>query len=223
MAGFHSRFPVDLILDTSDSMNGDPIEAVQQGCESLIGDLKNDPKVSDMTYLSIITFNCEAEQLFGLTDLDHVVAPKLIAGGSTALDEAFLKLQNAFANELRTKGTEQQRADYKPLVVLMTDGAPNTDDWKPIAKDLKASRIWYDLIVCGAGPGVDDDFLNFCKRELTESVLKLESLQPDMFRKFFKIIVNSIKLGSTRVQQNKVGGSVSVLPSQLSPGINLIP
>ena len=38
------RLPVYLLLDCSSSMMGEPIEAVRQGVETLINELKNDPQ-----------------------------------------------------------------------------------------------------------------------------------------------------------------------------------
>lgn len=224
MSDFISRFPVYLLLDTSSSMSGEPIEAVRQGLKALLNDLCDDPVVADITYLSIITFDSSANQILPLTELELIVEPVLNAGGSTALDDAFRKLESAFNSELRKKGTDTQKADYKPLVFLMTDGAPNDDSWKPFAKRLKDSRAWYDLIVCGAGPGVSDEFLHYNRRELTESVVKLDTLQPDLLKKFFKLVSQSVKTGSKSIQQSPPNGQVSILSQQqLPPGITAVP
>jgi uncharacterized protein YegL len=224
MSDFISRFPVYLLLDTSSSMSGEPIEAVRQGLKALLDDLRNDPVVEDITYLSIITFDSSANQILPLTELASIVEPVLTAGGNTALDDAFRKLEHAFNTELRKKGTDTQKADYKPLVFLMTDGAPNDDSWKTYAKRLKDSRSWYDLIVCGAGPGVSDEFLHYNRRELTESVLKLDTLQPDLLKKFFKLVSQSIKVGSKSAQPSPPNGQVSILSQQQLPsGITAVP
>jgi uncharacterized protein YegL len=206
-------------------MSGEPIEAVRQGFRAAISDLAGDPRVSDMTYLSVIVFESQAKQLFPLTELDSISEPSIDADGSTALDEAFRTLENAIACEVRSKGSETQKADYRPLVILMTDGEPDNDDWKPIAKRMKAAKTWYDLIVCGAGPAVKDDFLNFCRRELTESVIKLDTLQPDMLKRFFRLVSQSIKMTSVSVQQNPGGSSTSTIPpsSQMPPGFTAVP
>ena len=224
MSDYISRFPIYLLLDTSGSMSGEPIEAVRQGLKLLLEDLCSDPTVADIAYLSIITFNNRAKQLFPLTAVDSVVEPMINANGSTALDDAFSKLENAFNTELRKKGTETQKADYKPIIFLFTDGMPDDDSWKICAKRLKDSRSWYDLVICGAGPDVNDEFLHYCRREITESVLKLESLQPELLKKFFKLVSQSVKMGSKSVQQNKPNGVVSIISQQVLPkGITAVP
>lgn len=225
MSDYITRFPVYLLLDTSSSMSGEPIEAVRQGLKALLDDLRDDPKVADITYLSIITFDSSANQILPLTELGSVVEPILNVSGSTALDDAFRKLEQAFKSEVRAKGTDTQKADYKPLVILMTDGAPNDESWKTYAKRLKGSRVWYDILICGAEamPGVLDEFLNFCRRELTECVLKLDTTQPNAFKQFFKLVSQSIKIGSKSVQQSPDNGHVSILPQQLGSGITAVP
>lgn len=227
MFDYTSRFPIYLLLDTSGSMFGEPIEAVRQGLKLLLEDLCSDPTVADIAYLSIITFDSSAKQLFPLTAVDFVVEPMITADGSTALDDAFLKLEHAFNTELRKKGTETQKADYKPIVFLFTDGMPDDDvdvSWKICAKRLKDSRSWYDLVICGAGPAVNDEFLHYCRREITESVLKLESLQPELLKKFFKLVSQSVKMGSKSVQQNKPNDVISIISQTVLPtGITAVP
>ncbi len=60
------RLPVYLLLDTSGSMYGEPIEAVKNGMQVLISTLRQDPYALETAYLSVITFDssaCQASQL----------------------------------------------------------------------------------------------------------------------------------------------------------------
>ena len=49
------RLPIYLLIDTSGSMMGEPIEAVKQGIRTLITELKGDPQAVETAYLSVIT------------------------------------------------------------------------------------------------------------------------------------------------------------------------
>ena len=49
------RLPVYLLLDTSGSMYGEPIEAVKNGVQTLISTLRSDPYALETAYISIIT------------------------------------------------------------------------------------------------------------------------------------------------------------------------
>ena len=65
------KLPIYLLLDTSGSMHGEPIEAVKNGVEMLVSTLRNDPYALETAYLSVITFNTNAQQLVPLTELEQ--------------------------------------------------------------------------------------------------------------------------------------------------------
>ena len=85
------RLPVYLLLDTSGSMYGEPIEAVKNGVQTLISTLRSDPYALETAYISIITFNSSAQQVTPLSELDAVQRRNIGASGCTGLGEA-LKL-----------------------------------------------------------------------------------------------------------------------------------
>lgn len=58
------RLPVYLLLDTSGSMTGEPIEAVKNGVQMLLSTLRQDPYALETAYVSVITFDSSARQLF---------------------------------------------------------------------------------------------------------------------------------------------------------------
>jgi len=69
------KLPIYLLLDTSGSMHGEPIEAVKNGVEMLVSTLRNDPYALETAYLSVITFNTNAQQLVPLTELEQFQTP----------------------------------------------------------------------------------------------------------------------------------------------------
>ena len=79
------RLPVYLVLDTSGSMYGEPIEAVKNGVQTLISTLRSDPYALETAFISIITFNTNAQQVTSLTELASFQQPTIDAGGCTAL------------------------------------------------------------------------------------------------------------------------------------------
>ena len=79
------RLPVYLLLDTSGSMYGEPIEAVKNGVQTLVSSLRQDPYALETAYLSVITFESSAQQITPLTELSAFQQPNLSAGGCTAM------------------------------------------------------------------------------------------------------------------------------------------
>ena len=117
------RLPVYLLLDTSGSMYGEPIEAVKNGVQTLISTLRSDPYALETAYISIITFNTTAQQVSPLTELAAFQQPGIDAGGCTALGGALELLSQKIDSEV-TKTTAEVKGDWRPLVFIMTDGEP---------------------------------------------------------------------------------------------------
>lgn len=199
------RLPIYLVLDCSGSMAGEPIEAVRQGVKALLADLRGDPQALETAYLSVITFDSGARQVCPLTELMLFQEPTLDATGSTALGEALKLVEQAVDMEVR-KSTPIQKGDYKPLVFLMTDGQP-TDNWQGPADSIKAKKIG-NVICCAAGSGAAVEPL----KKVSEIVVKLENLQPDTLKQFFKWVSDSIKLTSASVAQVVADGPIALPP-----------
>ena len=208
------RLPVYLLLDTSGSMMGEPIAAVRQGVKLLVSDLKSDPQALEVAYLSVITFDSNARQVVPLTELLVFQEPTIEASGSTSLGEALKLLEQCIDKEVR-KATPQQKGDWKPLVFLMTDGEP-TDSWESPADRIKKKKIG-NLIACAAGPHADDSVL----KRITEIVVRLDTLQPDSLRAFFRWVSSSIKTTSQSIAQVAADAPINLPPPP--PQIQIVP
>ena len=150
------RLPVYLLLDTSGSMYGEPIEAVKNGVQVLVSTLRSDPYALETAYLSIITFNSTAQQVTPLTELSSFQQPNIDAGGCTALGEALALLANKVDTEV-VKTTAEVKGDWKPLVFIMTDGEPTDDLNKGLVVFKK--RKFGMVVACAAGQGANTDTL----------------------------------------------------------------
>lgn len=189
MSDFTRRLPVYLLLDTSGSMSGDPIEAVKQGVKALISELKGDPQALETAYLSVITFASSAQQVSPLTELMLFKEPELSAGGSTSLGAALTLLTQCIETEVK-KSTPTQKGDWRPLVFILTDGAP-TDDFEAPARKLKSLKP-ANIIACAAGSYADTTVL----KEITDNVLLMNNLSTGDLAQFFAWVSGSIKMSS---------------------------
>lgn len=201
------RLPVYLLIDTSGSMFGEPIQAVENGLKVLVSTLRSDPYALETAYLSVITFDNSARQIVPLTELAQFQEPQLNATGCTALGEALSLLSDRVDQEV-TKTTPMKKGDWKPLVFIMTDGEP-TDDLRKGIDDMKKRKFGM-VVACAAGPNANTDTL----KKITECVVQLDTADSATIKAFFKWVSASVSSGSQKVEET--GGEANTL-SELPP------
>ena len=200
------RLPVYLLIDTSGSMMGEPIESVKNGIQVMISSLRQNPQAIETAYLSIITFNTSAQQLVPLTDLASFQTPDLVASGTTALGEGLKLLSNCLDNEV-VQTTAETKGDWRPVIFIMTDGVP-TDDWQQAVSVYKNKKVAF-TVACAAGSGADTTVL----KSITDNVVSLETADSQTISKFFAWVSASIGVSSTKVEEDSRDiGSMNELP-----------
>ncbi len=200
------RLPVYLLLDTSGSMSGEPIEAVKNGVQIMISSLRQNPQAIETAYLSVITFDSSASQIVPLTDLASFQMTDIRASGVTALGEA-LKLVSLKIDSEVARTTTEQKGDWKPLVFIMTDGVP-TDDWQSGLAEFKKRKTGF-TVACAAGSGANTSIL----KQITDNVVSLDTADSHTIGKFFQWVTASIGVTSTKVEEvGKEIGTLNELP-----------
>lgn len=190
------RLPVYLILDTSASMYGEPIEAVRKGIDVLISSLRKDPYALETAFISIITFNTKAKQIVPLTDLISFQAPEIEVQGMTALGDALALTADCIEKEV-AKTTENHRGDWRPLVFLMTDGEPN-HNWEEGLAKFKALKLSM-VIGCAAGEDANTQVL----KQIANVVVQLDTADAETIKAFFKWVSASVSSSSQKVDLTK--------------------
>lgn len=181
------------LLDTSGSMRGEPIQALNNGFNGLINMLRMDPQAMDSLHISVTTFDKEVRNIIPLTDLASFQPVEITCpdSGPTHTGDALEILCRLVSSEL-IKGTEERKGDWKPLLFVFTDGKPSDlQKYREFVPRVKS--IDFGMIVgCAAGPKAEVSFL----KELTDNVVKLDTTDSATLTTFFKWVSTSIESGN---------------------------
>lgn len=191
------RLPVYLLLDTSGSMTGEPIEAVKNGVQMMMHSLRQNPQALETAYVSVITFDGEAKQIIPLTDLASFQMVDIKASSTTSLGAALSLLADKMESEI-IKTTMDTKGDWKPLTFIMTDGVP-TDDWQSGFNKLKTVNKGL-IVACAAGHGADDSIL----QQIAGAVVRMDNADSGSIEKFFQWVTASISTTSTKVEETGI-------------------
>lgn len=125
-----------LVLDTSGSMDGAPIEQLNAGLQQFYADVLRDPMARVRVEVAVITFG-PVQVMQAFAPVDQCAVEHLTAGGSTPLGAA---LDTALDVLEQRKLLYKQSGIpyYRPWVFLITDGIPDDEDpWPEAAHRIK--------------------------------------------------------------------------------------
>lgn len=190
------RLPVYILIDTSGSMKGEPIESVKVGLESMISSLRQDPFALESACISIITYDRDVKCLVPLTPLEDFQLPEITTPESAPTHTgAALKMLCERVDAEVQLSTPDHKGDWMPLLFLMTDGKPaDIQLYHQIITEVK-KRKFANIVACAAGMKAKVEPLKL----LTDNVYALDSLDSATFKQFFKWITGVINEGSKTV------------------------
>ena len=189
-----------LLLDTSHSMSGEPIRALNAGLAVFQRDIQEDPLARRRVEIAVVSFGGTVRKEQDFVAAGSFSAPTLSAGGTTPMGEAIA---------LGLEMVKNRKADYKaggmlyyrPWVFLLTDGEP-TDDWKAAAQMARAEAAARGVAFFGVGVG---DANMTILATITERTIKLNGLN---FRDLFIWLSQSQR----RVSASKPGEQTALPP-----------
>jgi uncharacterized protein YegL len=172
----------------------------------MVNHLSGDPQALETAWLSVITFSSTARQLLPLTELGDFRLPRLSVRTGTALGAGLRLLRQCLQSEVR-RTTATTKGDYKPLVILISDGQP-TDSWEQVADEIKAQRnpSIANIYAIGCGPDVDTEVL----RHVTDIVLLMKDMSPAAWKKVFVWLSASVQSQSQALEAGREGQSINL-------------
>ncbi|WP_316827697.1 vWA domain-containing protein [Pedobacter miscanthi] len=200
------RLPVYFLIDTSGSMYGEPIQALNNALSGMVNTLRADAQALDSLWISMITFDREVKEIVPLTELPSFQLPEISCpqSGPTHTGQALEMLYEKVKLDVIV-GSATQKGDWKPLMFLFTDGKPSDlqlyREMLPKIKSLNFGAI----VCCAAGHLANDSLL----KELTPDVVHLDTADSATLKQFFKWVSETIEQGN---KSQGTGESVTLPP-----------
>ena len=216
------RCPCVLLLDTSTSMQGAPIAALNEGLKIFQNDINEDDLAQRRTEIAVITFgnggveflNHANKQMQSVADADEhsrpfITAdefepPTLVAGGLTPMGQA-IDAGLDLLQERKRQYKENGIAYYRPWIFLVSDGEPN-DAWDDAVERVHMEVQYGGLafFVVGVEPRANMEMLSVIASPQQPPV-KLTNLK---FSEMFVWLSRS----QQRVSRSKIGEQIPTLP-----------
>ena len=176
------RCPCVLLLDTSGSMAGPRIKALNDGLATFRDDLLKDSLASRRIEIAIVTFGTDVGLIQDFVTVDNFEAPHLIASGSTPMAAAIERALD-LADERKETYKRNGVSYYRPWVFMITDGQPEGESEEAIqhaAKRVKERESQKGVAFFAVG--VEGANMNRLAQIAVRGPVKLQGLKfRDMF------------------------------------------
>ncbi|OON93399.1 MAG: hypothetical protein ATN31_06325 [Candidatus Epulonipiscioides saccharophilum] len=219
------------VLDTSGSMKGVPIAALNTAMEECTAALRDvaQKNADAKLKIAVLKFStgCSWVTYNGPESLDDEFCwEHLEAGGVTDIGSALNELNSKLS---RNGFLQSMTGALMPIIVFMTDGHP-TDQYELALAEIKKNRWFVSSTKIGFAIGDDADLETIASIVgNSEAVIRTSDLE--LFKKLMKLVTvrASMLASSSRTTQNYVTGADVVkdtikdgnLPADILPNINV--
>lgn len=206
--------PVVLLLDVSNSMEGDKIDNLYAATVKMIETFADESKKEIPYKVAIITFGASVDYHTPYSDATEDLARNLthfVADGMTPLGTALQMTKALIEDKTVTKPKW-----YRPVVVLVSDGYPNDTIWQSALQEFISDGRTAKCQRLSMGIGDDADY-NMLESFASDDVDRLSGTDKFCFKaENAADIVKVFKLISTSIIAS-VGANAKNFPSKSAP------
>jgi uncharacterized protein YegL len=190
-----------LVLDVSGSMGGEPIDQLNAGIQTFYNDIQSDLTSANRLEIAVIEFSDTVNTLITPSLVNSFTMPVLSVKGTTRLVDGVREaIQIVDDRKAFYKSTGQPY--YRPWVVLITDGAPDSgQDVDGLASEIKEKIAKKALHFFAIGvKGADMDLLT----RISDPSMVPAQLQGLKFAEFFRWLSASMSTIANSKDGDKV-------------------
>ena len=169
---FEPRCPIMLLLDVSNSMEGEPHAQLQAGLQAFANYLQEDSLSKRRVEVGVITFGDTYLEAYDFVQAMDWAPPEITLRGTTPMGEAIRAGLQAVEARVQHY-IDEGRTYYRPWMFLITDGAP-TDEWLSAAEKIKEAETQQRINFYAVGVNeADMDILNSLSRRSAKKLAGL--------------------------------------------------
>ena len=187
------------VVDTSGSMMGDKIGAVNDAIRETLPDLQDLSENNADAKIKIATLQFDSNVQWRNAepvDSENFVWNDLQAGGLTSLGAALLELKDKLSVK---KFMQEAVGSFAPVILFLSDGAP-TDEYKPALEEAKENNWFKHAIKIAIAIGNDAD-----KSVLAEVVGNTEAVIDVHNKETLKKLIRFVSVTSSQVNSKSSG------------------
>lgn len=214
--------PIFFLIDTSGSMNGQKIDAVNNAMQEAIPAIQEfaENNSDSNIRVNVLEFNSAANwRSNGLSNVEDLIWVNLQATGGTSLGSAYSMLSEKLSR--KNGGFLQEHVNNKPIIILLTDGYP-TDDAASGLNLLKQNK-WFQnaiRIAFELEGGVDHQALV----DFTGSEEFVIPVSTDRLKEHLKVVaINSAMIGSKSQTMTQRDAAQNIIKPMVDPNKEITP
>lgn len=210
------RVPCVLLLDTSSSMTGHPIDELNAGLRQFRDELTQDAIAARRVEVALFTFGGQVQLERDFTTARAFLPPVVAPSGATPMAEAVMRGIKHLEERKKTYQTNGV-AYYRPWIFLITDGAPTDEPgaWRLACEAVSLGEQQRKFTFFAIGTA-EADFAKLREVSPARQPIRMKGLA---FRELFRWLSNSL----TRVSQSQVGTSIMLPPATGNDGWGEVP
>lgn len=197
------------VLDTSGSMNGAPIAALNDAMRETVRELADISQASSdaKLKLAVMEYNSNCRWVTqgdnGLESVEDFIWVDLQANGLTALGAALTELNRQLSRNAMMKSDTGNKV---PVIIFMSDGLPN-DNWEQPLAELKNNK-WYKAAIKIAFALSDNADASVLAQVVNDPEAVIKTSELSAFKNMIRItsVTASLAASTSRTTRDELSG-----------------